>query len=59
MVLYHSKGGYPFLEIHPYGSDLEEAIAQTTVQPVTANGVFILMIVIQLLYQRRGISDGI
>ena len=28
MELYHRKGRYPFLEIHPYGSDLE-AIAQT------------------------------
>ena len=46
MELYHSKGEYPFLRVHPYGPDLEEAIAQTAVQTVEANGVFILMIVI-------------
>ena len=46
MELYHNKDRYPFLEIHPYRSDLEEAIAQTAVQTIEAKGVFILMIVI-------------
>ena len=46
MAPYHSKGEYPFLRVYPYGSDLEEAIAQTAAQTVEANGVFILMIVI-------------
>ena len=46
MELYHSKGEYPFLGVHPYRSDLEEAIAQTPVQTVKANRVFVLMIVI-------------
>ena len=44
--LYHSKGGYPFLLVHPYGSDLEEAIAQTAVQTIKAKGVFVLVMVI-------------
>ena len=34
MELYHSKGDYLLLGVHPYGSDLEEAIAQTAVQPL-------------------------
>ena len=46
MELYHSKGGYLFLEVHHYESDLEEVIAENAVQIVEANGVFILMIVI-------------
>ena len=46
MELYHSKGEYLFLGGNPYGSGLEEAIAQTTVQTVKANGVFVLMIII-------------
>ena len=29
MELYHSEGGYPFLELDPYVSGLEEGIAQT------------------------------
>ena len=46
MELYHSKGGYPFLVVHPYGSDLEEAIVQTAVQTVEANRIFVFMIII-------------
>ena len=46
MELYHSKGEYPLLRVHPYGFDLEEAIAETAVQTVEANGVFVLIIVI-------------
>ena len=46
MELYHSKGEYSFLRVHPYGSDLEEVIAQTAVQTVEANGVFVLVIII-------------
>ena len=46
MELYHSKGKYPILRVHPYGFDLEEPIAQTAFQTIQANGVFILMIVI-------------
>ena len=46
MELYHSMGEYLFLGVQPYGSDLEETIAQNAVQTVEANRVFILMIVI-------------
>ena len=46
MEPYHIKGKYPFLRVHPYVSDLEKAIAQTEVQPVEANGVFDLMVII-------------
>ena len=46
MEPYHSKGEYPFLRVHPYGSVLEKAIAQTEVQTVEANRVFVLMIII-------------
>ena len=46
MELYHSKGEYLFLGVHPCGSDLEEVIAQTEVQTVKANRVLVLMIII-------------
>ena len=46
MEPYHSKDEYPFLRVQPYGSNLEDVIAETAVYTVKAKGVFVLMIVI-------------
>ena len=46
MELYHSQGGYSFLKIDPYRSNLEEAIAQTALSNSQAKAVFVFMIVI-------------
>ena len=39
MEPYHSKGEYLFLGVHPCGSDLEEAIAQTEVNSQSQRGI--------------------
>ena len=46
MEPYHSEGGYPFLILDLYGSDLEEAMAQTVLSTSLTKEVLVLMIVI-------------